>query len=131
MSVTGEKRSGRLRKASHRRRLLVVEPDRLTRWSIKAYFDGVFDVGVAESAASVYKLLEECPADAIVVADDLPNGDADSVESHARSRNESVTIVRTMTAPTEAGTQVTGVSRIEKPFALSSLARLLGVEKRA
>lgn len=130
MGTSRKKPTERPRLPARRRRLLIVEPDRLTRWSIKAYFDTLFDVGVAESAVSVYKLLAESPADAIVVADNLPNGDADAIESRARSCNESVLIVRTVTTATETGAHGARVSRLEKPFKLSSLARLLGVGTR-
>ncbi len=127
MTISDENVTESPPRTSNNRRLVIVEPDRLTQWSIKAYFDHLFDVVVAESASSVYKLLDESPADAIVVADDLPNGDADAIESRARSCNASVMVVRTVTAPAAPDVRTARAYRLEKPFQLSSLAELLGV----
>ncbi len=109
----------------HRRRMMIVEPDRLTRWSITAYFAGEYAVVAAESADTARALLEEKPMDAIVVADDLPGAGADAIETFARSRNGRVRVVRTVTSPAPASRRSVEAPRLEKPFQLASLAALL------
>ncbi len=108
-----------------RRRLMVVEPDRLTRWSVARFLGEVFDVVEADSSYSAIKMLDESPADAIVVADDLPEDGAGTVESCARSRNRNVQVIRTFTPPMGAGKEPAKSVWLEKPFKLSALAKLL------
>lgn len=103
---------------------MIVEPDRLTRWSLRAYFDDKYDVVEAESQDAACRLLAELAADALVIAEDLPEGGADVVEGCARSHNGNVMVVRTITAPPSAATP-TATKRLEKPFKLASLAKLL------
>ncbi len=109
-----------------RQKLLIIEPDELTRWSIKSYFVDSFDVRAADSVGTACRLLKESPADAVVVADAWPNHGADTVEQCARRHNANVTVVRTVTAPPAPPSESTRAIRLEKPFELSSLADLLG-----
>lgn len=108
-----------------RPRMMVVEPDRLTRWSITSYFDGRYTVVTAESVDGARALLRRLPIDAVVVADDFPAGGADAVVSDARSRNGSVKIVLMGTSPASS-MRCPEAPRLEKPFQLESLAELLG-----
>lgn len=110
----------------HRRRIMIVEPDRLTRWSITAYFEGKYAVVTADSVDGARALLDRLPVDAVVVADDLPDAGADAVETYARSRNGKVRVVRTVTSPSAASKRSLESARLEKPFQLASLAELLG-----
>jgi DNA-binding NtrC family response regulator len=111
-----------------RRRLLIVEPDRLTRWSIEQYLRSGFDVESADSAAAAQGPLDSGRFDAIVIADDLPDGGADNVEQRARSRNPDVATVRTTTHVSEAAPTTGRTVLLEKPFELTSLGRVLEME---
>ncbi|MFQ5592353.1 MAG: response regulator [Phycisphaerae bacterium] len=130
MSHVEGKDTGSTKGNGPQRRVLVVEPDRLTRWSIKEYLGSRSDVTSADGASAAHSLLDENWYDAVVIADDLQDDAADAVEEHARSRNPQVVAVRTVTRV--ADDSVRAVSRavfLEKPFELTSLGRVLGLEK--
>lgn len=110
-----------------RRRLLVVEPDALTQWSLAVYLERWFDVVATDSAAEAARLLRERPVNALITSDDLPDAATESLESQACSMNADVLIVRTVTERCDHHSPVGHLARIEKPFDLASLARLLGV----
>ncbi len=109
-----------------RARLLLVEPDELTRWSISTYLRRWFEVEVAESGAAGAQLAAREAFAALIVSDQLPDEDSAKVQRIAGQRNPELAIVRTVTGTCEvdAGTRTL---QVEKPFNLASLARLLGV----
>jgi len=108
-------------------RLLVVDCDRLTRWSVKAYLSPMFEVLVAHTAARALELLAKHPMDAVVVSGDLPENGADRVESAARLGNPDATVVRTVSDPVRGKSSNDSVISLEKPFKLSALAAILRV----
>ncbi len=108
-------------------RLLVVDRDRLTRWSVKAYLSPMFEVLVAHSAVRALEILETHPVDAVVVSGDLPENGTDRVEVAARSGNPDAVVVRTVSEPVRGKSSDAAVIRLEKPFKLSALAAILGV----
>ncbi len=111
-----------------RRRVLVVDPDRLTRWSIEEYLRDAAEVASADGVPAAHNLLDHDRFDAIIVADDLPQDGADEVEQHARSRNPSIAAVRTLTRPSDETEQAgSRAILLEKPFELACLARALGL----
>lgn len=110
---------------SSTRRLLVVEPEALLRWSLSTYLGRWFRVFAVESGAAANKILNRRKVDAAVVSDDLPNHEADVVESRVRAANTQARVIRTASSPIESCPPNSAAGRIEKPFKLSELARLL------
>ncbi|MGB2984783.1 MAG: hypothetical protein WBE26_02780 [Phycisphaerae bacterium] len=109
------------------RRLLIVEPEALVRWSLVTYLTKWFDVFTADSRATADHILDDQLIDAVVVSDDLSDRAPEEIEARARSRNPAARVVRTVTD--SPGEQTSGLNtpRLEKPFELSKLAMLLGV----
>ncbi len=108
-------------------KLLIVEPDRLTRWSMQQYLQDLATVIAADSVESAHELLDVGPVDAVAIADDLPAHGADEIESHARTCNPNVRAVRMVTQPCSATPQSSNVTTLEKPFELARLAEVLGI----
>ncbi len=110
-----------------RPRLVVIEPDGLTRWAVERYLSRWFAVSsVANPSEAEIELGAELPA-AVIVSDDLPDGVSVSLETAARQANPQAIVVHTTT---ESARRVrnSDALRIEKPFDLAQLARLLGVD---
>jgi DNA-binding NtrC family response regulator len=131
VSVPGPVHRGRkceareTRTASARGRLLIVDPDPLTLWSLKTFLQRWFEVETAASAENAQRALAENRFDALIVADDLPAGIAAAIENTGCRSNPDLAIVRTVTGDSE--TTAGPTLRLEKPFELAKLARLLGV----
>lgn len=107
--------------------LLVVEPETLLRWSLATYLSKWFDVYPADTHEAADRILEDHRIDAVVVSDELSGDSLDALECHARTRNASTRVVRTVTNLNANGLTNQGTFCIEKPFELSKLANLLGV----
>lgn len=115
--------------ASRAENLLVVEPEELVRWSLVTYLGRWFAVFAPTSGASAESILEERRIDAVIVSDDLAGQAAERIAALARSRNPSVKIVRTLSGPGSGNAPPGDEMCLEKPFDLSELAALLGVEE--
>lgn len=115
---------GAIETGMSRRRLLLIEPDSLTRWSVQRYLEPWFDVVNATDAAEGDRMIDEDRFDAVVISDTVPLSLVERVEQHVRELNPHVKVVRTVADDTDAGER----TLLEKPFELSQLARLLGVE---
>ncbi len=115
-----------LRSDYGRPRLLIVEPDKLTRWSIEEHLGEAFEVLTADSETNAHALLDINLFDAIVLADDLPAFGADAVEAHARTRNPAISAVRMVTDMGELKHSQSQAALLEKPFELVALAQALG-----
>ena len=109
----------------HRCCLLVVDSDHLTRWSIRAYFKDRFDVFCTDSVRETKHVLDERSPDAIILSDDLPAGESDEIENYARKKDAAVRVIRTVTFVNHARGPDRRKLRLEKPFALATLATLL------
>jgi DNA-binding NtrC family response regulator len=109
--------------------VLIVEPDRLTRWSMEEYLRARCEVETADSVEVARGLLDAERFDAIVIADDLPHDGANDLEQHARSCNPDLAAVRTVTNVADTGQTGGPAILLEKPFELVSLARVLGFEE--
>lgn len=107
--------------------VLVIEPDELMAWSVATYLRRWFDVVCATSAEEAQQLAERGDFDAIVVSDRVRRDQVTALEARVRDaapRAQSILMITTDDEPSaDAGRAV----RIEKPFALADLARLLGV----
>jgi DNA-binding response OmpR family regulator len=110
-----------------RGRLLLVEPDTLTRWSITTYLERWFVIDAADCPNAAEKLALKNDYAAIVLADQLPASSVSAIRQAARDQNPAVTTVRTVTAAAEPGPAEAETVQLEKPFELAALARLLGV----
>lgn len=108
--------------------LLVVEPETLFRWSLATYLSKWFDVFPTDTHEAADRILEDHRIDALVVSDQLSGDSLAALECHARSRNASTRVVRTVTNLDRNGVTDHGTFCIEKPFELSKLANLLGVD---
>jgi len=108
-----------------RPRLLIVEPDRLTRWSTAEYMHDAFDISVADSAPAARRLIDTNQFDALVISEDLPLQGSDTIEEYARRRNPGIRTVRTVTRIADPDFAIGDIVLIEKPFDLSALARAL------
>ena len=104
-----------------------MEPDPLTQWSLKAYLERWFRVDTTASVRSAQEVLDKRPIDALIVSEELPAAGLASLEKRAHSFNARVAIVRTMTDSSKPCRTGSHLARLEKPFTLASLARLLGV----
>ncbi len=112
-----------------RRRVLAVEPDPLTQWSLKTYLSKWFDVYATSSPDDARHTLETHPVDVLIVSDQLAAGVIATLEQHAHTFNTCVDIVRTVADAAQASTccDTPRCTCIEKPFELAQLARLLGI----
>jgi DNA-binding NtrC family response regulator len=111
----------------NRGRILVLEPDPLTQWSLRTYLRRWFMVDGTGSVASAQRVLETHPVDALVISEELSSAGLAYVEQCDRSLNPRVVIVRTIADPSKPRRPGTHVDCLEKPFELARLARLLGV----
>jgi DNA-binding NtrC family response regulator len=108
-------------------RVLVVEADNLTRWSLTKYLARWFQVLPADSMEVATRILDAGNIDALVVSDDLPDCTAEALLARARERNPAIRVVCTVTDSETAAICQREAVCVEKPFDLSALAGLLGV----
>jgi DNA-binding NtrC family response regulator len=112
-----------------RGRLLILDKDALARWSLTQYLERWFSVTATDSLDEARRLIARGDVSALVVSDDLPGHQIDAVEDEARRLNPQVTTVRTVTGVLGTKRPTTNSLRLEKPFQLGDLARLLGVSE--
>jgi len=108
--------------------VLVVEPDHLTMWSLAAYLRRWFAVDTTNCRVEAEKLLHDQTFAAVIVSDQLPARATESLLQLARRTNPQVRAVLLVTGVAEARALAACDARIEKPFELAALARLLGIE---
>ncbi len=88
---------------SGRRRVLLVEPDNLMRWSLVAYLSRWFDVTSTDSIESARQLLDTQQLEAVVVSDAISSHGAAELEAHAVRNQPGVRLVRTVTGVADSG----------------------------
>ena len=111
-----------------KRSLLIIEPDLLTRWSLKTYLEPWFTIYVGSAPDQVRKVASEKTLDAMIVSDAVPGVTAQQIEQTARDRNPAIQIVHTVSGPAVVENSTTDTTyRLEKPFELQRLKLLLGV----
>lgn len=118
--------SGSQPSGSARLRLLLVEPDPLTAWSIQAFLARWFAVQVRAMAEQALAVLQNESVDWIVLSGDLPAEELLTLHDGACTVNPDVKCVLLDSGVDEASLPLVGL-RIEKPFQLADLALLLGV----
>ncbi|MEP0845977.1 MAG: hypothetical protein HRF50_04040 [Phycisphaerae bacterium] len=112
--------------APSRARVLVVEPDSLTSWSIRTYLERWFHVDCSDSAGAAANLLQNESLSGLVLSEDLPETASDALEERARRLNPLVTVIRLDSNPLPLARRAAS-TRLEKPFDLAELARRLGI----
>lgn len=112
--------------------MLIVEPDRLTMWSVATYLRRWFVVDAVSSADAARLALRRHRFAALVISDALPEERWENVQRLAQRDNADLRTVLLVTVPGEPGEPggPQAVARIEKPFELPALARLLGVPRQ-
>ena len=113
---------------SHARtgRIVLVEPNELTRWSVCTYLRRWFSVDSASTVAGAERLLRSAPVTALVISDQIASGALERLVQFARRVNAEVRPIVMVTSD-DAHVPHPPAARIEKPFSLPDLARLLGV----
>jgi DNA-binding response OmpR family regulator len=110
-----------------RGQILIVEPDPLTQWSLKAYLQKWFNVDGTSSTSTAQQFLEKHAVDALILSEELPPTALAALEQRAHSFNARVAIIRTVTDSSFPRRPGSHTGYLEKPFELSQLARLLGI----
>lgn len=110
------------------RQVLIVEPEELVRWSLVTYLGKWFAAFSADTQVAADRILDDQQIDALVVSTDLLDQGAEEIQARARSRNPDVTVVCTSTKPPGEKVCSRATPFLEKPFELSELADLLGVD---
>ncbi|TWT40940.1 hypothetical protein RAS1_36280 [Phycisphaerae bacterium RAS1] len=108
-------------------RVLILEPDALSRWSLSAYLRRWFDARVTASPEEAVALLGTFAVDALIVSDEVDADALRRIESIVRRRSPGAVMIRTVTHLSESPGDVAGWLELEKPFNLARLAELLGV----
>ena len=107
------------------RTLLLVDSDRLLRWSLETHLRQWFRIVSAENRQEALALLEAGPLDALIHG--LEQGDSSAdLEQAARKYNQQIRIIRMTTGDPPTNSDPT-VAILEKPFRLKALAGILGV----
>lgn len=112
-------------------RAVVLEPNRLTRWSIATYLRNWFEVLATDSPEAAARMLNEAPAAALVISGDIPGAVAAEVEALAWQRNVAVRIVLAVADTGASQPCCCEITVLEKPFSLPQLARALGINDAA
>ena len=108
-------------------RVLVVEPDHLTAWSLATFLQRWYEVETTNCTVAAEKSLRERAPVAVIVSDQLPGQRAQSLLQLAQRANPAVRAVLMVSREADPSAAVTSGLRLEKPFDLTELARLLGI----
>lgn len=111
------------------RRLLVVDPDPLTRWSLSSYLNRWFDVTALATVDAAGRVLHERDFDALVVSDQFGETTLCALERDGRANNRQLAIIEMVTDLDSATAIHHDALLLEKPFKLSHLAELLGIQQ--
>lgn len=108
-------------------RVLVVEPDHLTAWSLATFLQRWYEVETTNCTVTAEKFLRERAPVAIILSDQLPGPSAASLLQLAQRANPAVRAVLLVSREADPSAAPPGGLRLEKPFELTELARLLGI----
>ncbi len=105
---------------------LIADADLLTEWALAKALGGQYAVHVARSAEAALQEMERCGVDVLILGDNLPGDDDDEVAERCRRDFPEALVIRLIShvadPPRAAGP---GMYRLDKPFALEKLMRLL------
>lgn len=106
--------------------ILVVEPDSLLRWSLARYLGRWYTVLAVPTLQDAEAAMGDGRVDILIVSDELSEGEVREIECRVVERNAEAKLVRTVVHPERSAPECAEI-RLEKPFALSRLAQLLGL----
>ncbi len=107
------------------RRLLIVEPDRLTAWSLKLYFQKEYDIVQTDSVSGASDCIKSGCADVVLLSDNLLDPDLQDIDDQITHANPHALIVQMTTRSSDAVLEGDTRVTIEKPFELAALGRIL------
>ncbi len=107
--------------------VLIVEPDELTCWSLTTYLGHWYAVETARSGAGAVRTLRAQPVEAVIISDQIRGSAVKAIATAARQARPDVRLVLLTTGDHDMRLARVAVQRVEKPFALPELARVLGV----
>ncbi len=107
------------------RKLLIVEPDELTAWSLKSYFQKDYDILQVRSAAEAADQMKCWHPDAAMVSDNLPDVQIEDVEHEILTDNPDALIIEMTTIGEHSETHLANRVTVEKPFELAELRKIL------
>lgn len=110
-----------------RARLLIVEPDHLTMWSLAEYLRRWFTVETTHCSVEAEKLLRDHAVAALIVSDQLPGKTAETLAGLAQQASPPARVILMATADADTPGAAWWHARVEKPFDLPHVACLLGV----
>ena len=110
-----------------RDRVLVIEPDHLTLWSVATYLQRWFTVETTNCGVEAEKLLRDHAVAAVIISDQFPHRAAETLTQLAKRLHPDARTVLMVSGDADPESIAGCVTRLEKPFELSDLARLLGV----
>ncbi len=106
-----------------RPRVLIVEPDPLTMWSLVNHLARRFAVHSTPNGGWATEFLEREPIDRLILSSALPEVDLLRLDELARARQPGVRTVLLVTARDSVA--LPHAVKVEKPFELDDLARAL------
>jgi hypothetical protein len=110
-----------------RSRLLLLEAQELTRWSIATYLRRWYVVETPDSSAAARRLVQSAVYAALVLSDEFARSQLLLIQRIAAERNPALKTVYMVTGARDVTPLEGHTHQLEKPFELPSLARLLGV----
>lgn len=112
-------------------RALVVEPDHLTAWSLAAFLERWYEVETTNCTVAAEQSLRERKPAAVIVSDQLPGRTAETLLRLAQGVNPNVRAILMTSRDGDLAGAPPSAIRLEKPFELAELARLLGLADEA
>ncbi len=109
------------------RQILLVDPDKLLRWSVQTYFGRWFDVVTVGTIADATRALDATSPETLIASEDLDAGELAALEVKARGRNARLQVVRIGTRLADRRSRYCNPRYLEKPHILPQLADVLGV----
>ena len=110
-----------------RRRVLIVEPDTLTRWSLETYLLRWCAVECMELPEVADRRLRLPGIDVLIVSDALPPSDVRNLEDIAQRATPPILTIHIGTESGHQRTPRAAGRYLEKPFDLALLRPLIGV----
>lgn len=109
------------------RRALIVEPDKLLRWSLSTFLSKWFEIDATANPELAVPFLSRHRFDVAILSHDESTSSFETLQRRLIAENPMVVTVRIVTTRDETpGSDC--VKTIEKPFDLATLANLLNLD---
>lgn len=113
-------------------RVLLLDSDELLLWSMATFLTHWLDVLSCRTAGAAERALRAGGIAALIVSDQLPVATVHRLLRLSAEARPPIRVIVTVLGTADGRPErVTGLTRLEKPFALRELARLLGVAEDA